>query len=415
MSSLRTLVIAEALPYPTFKGGDLRVWQNINGLMKVGQVGVFGLCSNDQRSAEVPTGIALWRSSSDPGLAYPLPQGWKLRSRGWPLDPNGHPFDSYYSDDVVTELIKLMAEFGPQVVVIEGLVLYRYIEPLRRQNCRLVLDSHNVETALHQRRAKTTLGNDLPSRLIRDVLPARTRMIERHATRAVDQIWACSDDDARLMRELHGSLVPIHVVPNGVDVGSYDAVHASRCSCPETVTKKPLIFPGMFAYWPNAAAAIFLIEEVFPRLASRYPDCQLLLVGTLPTPRMLQAAKRDPRILVTGAVPDIRPYLAAASVLVAPLFEGSGTRFKILEALAANVPVISTGKGAEGLQVKNGTHLLMAETADDFVDAVQRIWTDERLRQHLTANGRDLVEQYYSWSVAGWQIRQALHELGLNG
>jgi glycosyltransferase involved in cell wall biosynthesis len=73
--------------------------------------------------------------------------------------------------------------------------------------------------------------------------------------------------------------------------------------------------------------------------------------------------------------------------------------------------VISTGKGAEGLQVTYGTHLLMAESADDFVDAVQRIWRDERLRQRLTANGRNLVEQYYSWSVAGRHIIQALHEL----
>lgn len=409
----RTLVISEGLPYPTSKGGDLRTWQNINALMSVGEVGVFGLCSNDARREKAPAGVALWRSTADPALAYPPPQGRRLEWRAWPLDPKGHPSDLYYSETAATELERLASEFGPDAVVIEGLWLYRYIKPLRRLNCPIILDSVNVESALYQRRADVTTGNGLHARLIREVLPDRTRKIERRATHAVDQIWVCSSADARLMMGLHAPPAPIHVVANGVDVESYHAVHVRAYDWPESVdpVKRPLLFLGMFSYWPNEAAAIFLIEEIFPRLAARRPDCQLLLVGTMPTSRMREAAQSDSRIVVTGAVPDTRPYLAAASVLAVPLFEGGGTRFKILEALAAGVPVVSTAKGAEGLHLENGTHLLFAETADEFVDGVLRIWADEPLKNRLMVHGRDLVKELYSWPVACQQIRQALQEL----
>jgi glycosyltransferase involved in cell wall biosynthesis len=413
MSTLRTLVIAEGLPYPAFRGGDLRIWQHVKALEAVSQVGVFGVCSNDHRSAHVPPGITLWRSSTDPALAYPPPQGRKLASRAWSLDPTGHPSDLYYSDAAAAELAEIADEFEPQVVIIEGLWLHRYIELLKSHNCRIILDSHNVETALYQQRAETTCGGDLQARLIREVLPARTATIERYATHAVDQIWVCSGDDARLMKELHQPPVPIYVVPNALNVGSYEVIHDSARSCPDAVdpSKKPLIFLGTFAYWPNAAAAIFLIEEFFPRLASQSPEYQLLLVGSRPTSRMLQAAKTDPRIMVTGAVSDIRPYLAAASVLVVPLFEGGGTRFKILEAFAAKVPVVSTAKGAEGLEVRNERHLLVAENVEEMIDAVRRIWADECLKRRLSANGWELVKQRYSWEVAGRQIRKALQNL----
>ncbi len=175
-----------------------------------------------------------------------------------------------------------------------------------------------------------------------------------------------------------------------------------------------LIFPAIFSYKPNVVAAAFLIKEFFPRLASSFPDCQLLLAGDRPTPDMTAAAQGEPRIVVTGGVPDMRSYLAAASVTVVPLFQGGGTRFKILEAFASNVPVVSTAKGAEGLAVEDGTHLLIAGTADEFVDAVKRLWMDERLAKQLAANGLGLVKQSYSLPVISQQIANAIDKLGLD-
>jgi glycosyltransferase involved in cell wall biosynthesis len=402
-------MIAENLPYPPLKGGDLRSWQNINGLITVSEVGVFGLWSKNLFNADPPPiGLSYWRISTDAALAYPPPKDRKLAARAWLFDPMGHPSDIYYSDTAADELAEIMRDFRPHVVVVETLWLHRYIEILKRYNCRIVLDCFNVEASLYQQIAECTSGKDLKARLIHDTLPARTRLIEQKAIKAADQVWVCSRDDARLMEEMYEPGAPIHVIPNTVDVSRFDEVR-SRKSTPGT-TEKSIIFPGIFDYPPNAVAAEFLIEQLFPKLAALFPDCKLLLVGN-PTPRMTTAAKGDPRVVLTGHVADVRPYLKAASVMVVPLFQGSGTRFKILEAFASNLPVVSTAKGAEGIEVKDGTHLLMAETAEEFVTALKRLWTDEGLAKHLAPNALNLVKECYSWDVASGCIAKAVKEL----
>jgi glycosyltransferase involved in cell wall biosynthesis len=416
MSSLRILLIVENLPYPSFKGGDLRNWQNVNGLMKFGQVGVFGLCSNDARFGKAPReGIVLWLSSKDPMLAFPPAEDRNLAGRAWLFSESGHPADIYYSERAAAELEDIASDFDPQVVVIERLWLHRYIEHVKRPHRRIVLDSHNVEAALYREIAHTIDGNDFRARLMRDALPARTEMIERQAIQGVDQVWVCSGEDEQLIRSAYGSSAPTYVVPNGVEVDSYDAARERRYEHPKAVHPKGkcIIFPAMFAYSPNARAAHFLIEEVFPRLVAFSKDCQLLLVGSMPTPQMIDMAKNEQRLLVTGAVADVRPYLASASATVVPLFEGSGTRYKILEAFAAKVPVISTAKGAQGLEVRNGEHLLIAETAAEFAEAVEKLWVNECLASKLTERALSLVKERYSWGVINGSIENAIHELGL--
>ena len=410
MTTLRTLVIAEGLPYPPCVGKDLRSWQNIHGLTKISEVGVFGLHSKDLRSRnEPPLRLAFWRSSIDPAISYQL-QKETLAARAWHLDPLGHPADLYYSDTAASEIAEIMANFKPQIVVIEGLWLYRYIELLKQFRCRVVLDCHNVEAMVYEEIADATHGDDLPSRLIRKILPVRTKTVEQNAIQQVDQVWVCSENDARLMRNLYGETAASHVVPNVIDAASYRMVRTRQYPRPEGVNPhgKVLIFPALFGYIPNDLAASFLITRIFPRLTDDFADCQLLLAGGKPTSEMMAAAQLEPRIVVTGAVTDMRAYLAAAFAMVVPLLQGGGTRFKILEAFAANLPVISTAKGAEGLAVQDETHLLIAETVDEFIAAFKRIWADGCLRERLTANAIKLVNQTYSLSAASAQIAKAL-------
>jgi glycosyltransferase involved in cell wall biosynthesis len=413
MNALRTLVIAQNLPYPTFAGMDLRNWQNVNGLRGVGEVGVFGLQSNDpRRDKPPPVNLAFWRASSDPALSYPLPDD-KLTARAWLLDPRGHPSDLYYSESAVAEIADLISSFKPHLVVVEELWLHRYIPVLKRHGCPIVLDLHNAETAKFRQMGDATHGNDLRAKVLREILPVRVKVIEQEATHTVDQIWVCSDIDAGLIEEIHRPPVNIHVVPNAVNVENYRRVRDGRCPRPKEVAlaRNTVIFPSVFHWEPSAEAAKFLIDEVFPRLADIFPDCHLLLPGGQPTSYMIDAARKDGRIMVIGVVSDMLPYFAAATVMAVPLFKGGGTRLKILEAFASNLPVVSTAKGAEGLKVKDGTHLLIAETAEEFVTAVKRLWTDEGLAGYLASKGLELVEKNYSWKVIGQRIGNAVHEL----
>lgn len=416
MTSLRTMVIAEGLPYPSLVGKDLRNWQNICGLCSGSQVGVFGLCSNDRRFENQPPHLEFWCSSTDAALAYPPPKHVLTAALGWPLYSQGHPADLYYSEAASGQIAHLMANFKPHMVVVEGLWLYRYIDILKQFHCRIVLDCHNVEGVLFQEIADATDGDELPVRLMRKLLPSRTKMIEQKAVQAVDQVWVCSHNDARLMQDLYGVSTKVHVVVNGIDVTTYEAECARQCQRPEEVnpTAKVLIFPAFFGYKPNILAACFLINQVFPRIASIFPDCQLLLAGDKPTSEIIAHAQREPRIIVTGGVPDMRPYLAAASAMVVPLFQGGGTRFKILEGFGSKVPVISTRKGAEGLSVQDGIHLMFAETADEFVNAIARLWSDDDLSQRLVTNGLELVKQSYSSPVIRQQIAAAIEQLSFD-
>jgi glycosyltransferase involved in cell wall biosynthesis len=173
-----------------------------------------------------------------------------------------------------------------------------------------------------------------------------------------------------------------------------------------------LVFPGIFSYLPNAIAARFLVNEMLPRLAEACEaPCRLQLVGPMPTPEMRAAAARDPRVVVTGPVRDVRPFLAEATVMPVPLFHGGGTRFKVLEAFAAGLPVVSTAKGVEGLSAQDGKHLLIAETAEAFVQGVLAVWRDGALADRLTAGARILAEERFSWDVIGPHVCGAVDRL----
>jgi glycosyltransferase involved in cell wall biosynthesis len=273
----------------------------------------------------------------------------------------------------------------------------------------VVLDNHNVESVLYREIGESATGNDLQARMIRDIVPSRTEAIERRAVNAVDQVWVCSEKDRNLMADKFGTRVPVFIVANGIDTKSYSAERLSSNALPDS-RKTRLVFPAAFGYPPNAQAARFLIEELWPRLISMDPQTELILPGSTPSPQMIEASRRDRRIIVTGTVEDTRPYISSASAMVVPLFQGSGTRFKILEAFASGVPVIATSKGAEGLAVNPESDLIIAENADEFAAAVERL-RDKALKRFLTENAFRLVKQRYSWDVARNQIDNAVREL----
>jgi glycosyltransferase involved in cell wall biosynthesis len=203
------------------------------------------------------------------------------------------------------------------------------------------------------------------------------------------------------------------VVPNGIDVAHYECVRWGECTLPEGWEKKQryLLYLGIFSYSPNAVAAELLIDQIYPRLRQVYPDCRLLLVGRNPTQRMLEAAKRDSGIIVTGEVADVRPYLAAASVMAVPLRHGGGTRLKILEAFAAGCPVVSTAKGSEGLKVKDGEHLLIGDEIEEIVEGVCQLWSEPARGQKLANSAYELVRAEYSWEAVGRRVESAVREL----
>ncbi len=418
--AIRTLFITRSVPYPPIGGAPLRNWQNMSIMMKLGCVSVFSIldCEPTLNPAYLP-GIDMWSvhyTGVKPNSFWENMKH-KLRHQLWRW---GYAHTSkYYKESAAQDLERILAEFKPQIVVFEELYSYPYLAIVKRHSCHIVFDDHNAETSLYNEMCKTKLleAPGIRAKIKMSIKLASIAITERNFARQANQVWVCSERDAKLLNALCRQPLNTQVVPNGVDTNYYDSVRSEFQIPSETESKAleplplTLIFTATFDYQPNKLAANLLLEQIYPQLRQVYPTCRLLLVGLGPTKNMQKAAEKDPQIVVTGKVPDIRPYLLASSIVIVPLLHGGGTRLKILEAFAAGRPVVTTSKGAEGLRVKNGEHLLINDTTDALVEGVRKLWSDASLRQHLVQNAYELVQTQYSWETVGQNVKTAISKI----
>ncbi len=223
----------------------------------------------------------------------------------------------------------------------------------------------------------------------------------RYLVRLLRQYGVCtvaSVQEAALLQQEVG--VTAIVVPNCIDVAAYAGVTA--VAQPDT-----LIYTGSFSFAPNHEAMHWFVTAVWPLVLAQRPQARLLITGN-PAGRTLPSATNVTHL---GFVDDVRPYVAAATVSIAPLQTGGGTRLKILEAMALRVPVVATRKGAEGLNGRHEQHLLLADTPAAFAAAVVRLLQDAALRRYLAENAYQLAQQQYDWTVVTPRLMQLVEEV----
>jgi sugar transferase (PEP-CTERM/EpsH1 system associated) len=196
-------------------------------------------------------------------------------------------------------------------------------------------------------------------------------------------------------RAVLGDAANVRVVPNGVDTAAFPYSGDGR-------PPARLVFAGNLGYFPNVDAAVWLARDVLPRVRAAVPAAELRLVGARPA-RRVQALAALPGVSLAAAVPAMAPELAAASLAVIPLRAGSGLQNKVLEALATGTPVVTTPRATDGLDVRPGEHVLVAEDAAGLADAAIALLRDPGRAQALARAGRALVERRYRWedSAAG--------------
>lgn len=358
----------------------------------MGPVHAYGIRA-DPAPPRPPINGVTWTTSRDPEPTRPRVGSEALE---WMRDPDGSPYDQFRSEIVTAEIAELIADFAPDVIVIEDFSFLPHLDVITDADSVLVFDLHNVlptlfdqlaESAGTAKRAEAAIWRRTRDRVTRDterVLPV------------ADGFWTTSQHDHDEFAAQFECGSKIHVVPNTVDVDFYEFVAAPRPG-------RSLVYPAMFRFPPNLRAAEFLATEVLPQL----PGYTLELVGDQASVE-LQAATNSPSVSIVGRVDDVRPYLTRASAMPVALFAGSGTRLKILEAWASGCPVVSTAKGAEGLDGEWGVHMLRAETASEFAEAIKALEHEPEHAAALSRAGRSLVEQHYSWAAASVAIRVAL-------
>jgi glycosyltransferase involved in cell wall biosynthesis len=257
--------------------------------------------------------------------------------------------------------------------------------------------SHNVEYMIWRR----LCDNERRPwrRALLEIEWRKMRRAEAEACRRARLTLAVSPQDRVLLRALAPHAV-IRAIPTGVDVDYF-----APCAAP--VREDELVYVGSMDWQPNEDGVLHFIDAILPVIRRTRPRSALTVVGRNPSERLRRAAAAA-GVHVTGTVEDVRPYLAAAAVMVVPLRVGGGTRLKIFEGLAAGKAVVSTAIGAEGLPLEDGVHFLRADEPESFAAAVLRLLDDPELRRRLGGAGRRLVEERYAWSQVALEFEDLL-------
>lgn len=251
----------------------------------------------------------------------------------------------------------------------------------------MVLDAVDCISLL-LRRARAA-GPTISSRLIAALEHGRTQRFEARMCRAAQIVAVTSSEDGRALQELAPD-ASIRLLPNGVDLDRFAPASQPRA-------RDTIVFSGKMSYHANVAAAFRLLDQIMPRVWQQHPSAQLWIVGSAP-PRALLRRAADPRVTVTGYVPQITPYLQQATVAVSPLRYGVGVQNKVLEAMATAAPVVVDRQCLAAVEAQPDCDLLAADDDDSFAAAIVRLLDEQELRQRIGNAGRTYVEQHHRWS-----------------
>lgn len=275
----------------------------------------------------------------------------------------------------------------------------QYAPLIHQMGAFTVMMTHNVQSSLTTQRATT-----MPLSPLYLLTQARAWAEAWHEHRLFanfDRVISLTDIDRRYHAQFVGDGRSI-LIPGFVPTDRYQ----NRSSVKRA--EQLLILTGSFDSFQNIQGARWFIKEIWPRIRAAYPEVRLQLVGKGST-QLPAHILADPAVEAIGDVPDITPYLWRATVAVVPILHGSGIRFKILEALACKLPVVSTTLGAQGIEVVNGESIRLADQPRAFADAVIQLLADRKQRKQIAEQGFALLCQQYSATVNTIRIQQLVH------
>ena len=292
---------------------------------------------------------------------------------------------------------RALASQSFDIVHADTIALTRFVDLRSPQRAPAVVTHHNIESQLMQRRADLEPRPAARWALNREAAKLRSYEAQNSPLYDVNIFMSAPDRDL-LMSRVNG--IRAAVVPNGVDVSYFEPAAPAPADL-------ALIYTGGMNMLANRDAVMSFLDETWPTIANAVPEARFYAVGQDP-PRELQAiAARDPRVVVTGYVDDIRPLVHKAAVYVVPIRVGGGTRLKVLDAMASGKAIVSTSIGCEGLDVHPGRHLVVADAPADFARATIELLADPRRRAELGAAARARVEELYAWPLVGDQLMAA--------
>jgi len=389
------LFLTPQLPHPPRQGTAIRNWGLIKSLSARHTITLLAFAEKDESITPELEAACQHIETAPPPRRTRL---HRLRDLFFsPLPDLAHRLAS---TTFQTRLEALLQSRSFDALFVEGLELAPYLLNAQPEIRNTIFDAHNCETALQRRAFETDLR--LPRRwpvaLYSLIQSRKLARFEARVCRRAAHVTCVSAEDAAALRALatppsptSGGVEPL-VIPNGIFLTDY-ARPLSRDPWRATPQSPRLVFTGKMDYRPNVDAVTWFATEVFPLIRREAPKAEFVIVGQKPTPAVQKLGKAQ-GVIVTGAVEDARPYIGGATVYVAPLRMGGGTRFKLLEAMALRRAIVSTRLGAEGFAVKDGQEVCLADDAAGFARAALMLIRSEAKRAELGEAGYKFVENY---------------------
>jgi glycosyltransferase involved in cell wall biosynthesis len=379
-------------------GAEIRNFNLIKQLAKNDsvEISLFCIVKNNSdaliRKTEKDLGIKIYASPK------PLSSIW---INLFALINRVQPFMLEYKLSRIGDEFRAMCETEkPDVVQIEQIDAYYcirpYIDDLRKNGVRVILDAHNVEAEAFRGAIQIF---PFFKKMVGIFLLPPLRRLETKAAKNCDAIFTCSATDTDYFKKYNKN---VYTIPNGVDCEQFFPV-----SKKDNTT---IIFIGGVKYPPNADAVKFYLEDIHPQIKKAIPTVELLAIGT--TREWMDSNRiKDDSVTPLGFVEDVKPYLDQAALGICPIRQGSGTRLKVLTFMAAGLPTVSTSKGAEGIQYTNGHDIIISDNAEDFVKNMIGLLSNPPRMKTLGGNSRELMLKKYDWNVIGKELNNAYQDI----
>ncbi|MCX5964215.1 MAG: glycosyltransferase family 4 protein [Cyanobacteria bacterium] len=398
---MRILMLSATFPYPPTNGGtQVRTFNLLKYLHLRHEVTIATLRNSDV----TPTDIAALKEFATEVFVFDRPAAPNLnlisklqRSVDFLITGTPPGVRSSYSPDFQAWLDRAVKDEKFDVITCEHSVNENYLNPNLKHSLRTVVNVHSSVYATCKNQLETkTAEKPFRDRLNQPLL----KRYEQRFSQKFSTIVVTTDDDAQQFQTFAPN-TPIVTIPNGVDFDDFPYRSADP-------NNHDLIFIGAMDNLANIDAARFLAQEIFPIVQQRYPDSNLMLVGSRPVPEVLEL-NQLPNVVVTGAVPSIADYLHRASVCVIPMRTGFGIKNKTLEAMAAGTPVVSSDRGLEGLTLDPDCPCaLRANNPSEYSAAITQLLDNIALRESISHHARAYIERDFTWEQAGRRYESAI-------
>lgn len=403
LANVKILVVYPYIPYPLDRGTYQRTFHLLRELARAHEITLIALAENPQGLAHKAVFEQFCkRVEFVPFVHPPWPKFFPDRL----LDSVPVSIQHWKSEALDKKIDELLAAEKFDAVHVCDLVMAHYFLKSHRTNIPLFVDRSRVDLQ-YQLAEHSRMNFSLRTRLMRYEGYVKMWRYERKMARRAKLEVVCGPDDETFLRKWINPGMGIQVLVNGVDLDFF-------CTGEDDLSraKEPtIVFCGAMDYNPNIDALRWYFGEMHEPLRRQIPDLRVLVVGKDPVPEV-KAHSSKPGVTVTGSVPDVRPYYRQAWMQIVPLRIGGGTRLKIVESLAIRTPVISTTIGAQGLDLRHGENILLADTAQDFVQETARALKDAKLRKHLELAGLQTARARFSWKMIGAQLADVYSKLG---